>query len=1159
MLHRLFVAGGVFATLLTASPGLDAQSFQGGLRGTVKDPQGVIPGVTIALINEATSVSRETVSNGVGEYSFPAVDPATYTVRASVQGYKTFERKGIRIGTQQFLTLDVQLDLGAIEETITVTGEAPMIETSNASTGEVLDTRSLESIPTAGRSVFLMANLAPTVQTSGNAHWNRMQDQVGNSAMSMGGGAVRGNNYLVDGFPVTDLQNRASTNPSIEAVQDMKVQIHTYDAEMGRTGGGVMNMAAKSGSNQFHGSAYGVFRPESLVSQLLIPKLQGQKNVPEYWRDGGGGGGGPIFKNKTFFWFAGEAYVDNQPQQSTFLVPTAAELRGDFSAVTRSGAPIVVRDPLTGQQFAGNVIPASRLNPVGVKLASYLPPADTQVDNGSSNFGMTDLLPNQALQMTTKIDHHFNDAVAVSGFWLRQVTHEASTNYNPVNDFVGASYQLDRVINTLVLNNTYVLNSSTVLTVRGGYNHFDDNYNLNDRNGNPLSFDATSLGWPSSLTGQMSDTHRFPTMTITGYKGSGWTNRQANGYYQYGANGTLSKLAGEHNVKIGGDYRTIGVKSLNYGASTGTFTFSGGFSGNALADLLLGYPQGTSSVPLNAQLDGYVRYYSGYIQDDWRINSRLTINYGLRLEHETGMRERSNQQTVDFDQSTVNPLNDMVKLTDPLTGLPRTIKGGLIYAGQNGAPIEQGRQPAIKPAPRAGAVFSFNDKTVLRGGWGLYFSPWNYPAAGTTGWGQIGYSATTNVPQPSAVPTVTMNNPFPNGLVQPSGNSLGLLTGAGGDVFFIDPNKGAPRVQQYSTDLQRELGHGVTVSAGYTGLTGSNMSWGGSSNTSININQLDPKYQTLVANTQQLVPNPFFGVAAAGQLASRSTIEIGQLLRPFPQFGNVNMQQSTGAHSQYHAAILSVRKRVTGLWGGSFSYTYSRLEDNQFGESNYYSSAPGLQNAYTVIPGSPYYNPDQEYGRSLLDSPHKIVIAPTFTLPFGSGRKYLNQSGWADALLGGWSITPVATLQAGFPIGISQNQPSTSFLFGNGLRPNIVPGQDFLVPGDITDRITANVSDNLYLNKNAFSTAPTNQFGNAPRILPGVTSPWRNNIDLGVSKQVRTGGSTSASIRLEVLNVFNIVQWAAMASSQFGNSAFGQINNQANNMRMVQFTLRFQF
>src|SRR5205823_7352681 len=294
---------------------------------------------------------------GVGEYSFPAIEPGTYTVKAVVQGYKTFERKGVPISVQQFVGLDITLEIGAIEETITVTGESPLIETTNASTGDVLDTKTLESIPTAGRSVFLMANLQPTVQASGNAHWNRMQDQVGNSAMSMGGGPVRANNYLVDGFPVTDLQNRASTNPSIEAVQEMKVQVHTYDAEMGRTGGGVINMTAKAGANDFHGSAYGVLRPESLVEQLLIPKLQNQPNVAEYWRDNGGGFGGPIVRNKTFFWSAGETYVDNQPQQNSFLVPTAAERNGDFSGLRRNGNAVVIRDPLTGQPFAGNIIP----------------------------------------------------------------------------------------------------------------------------------------------------------------------------------------------------------------------------------------------------------------------------------------------------------------------------------------------------------------------------------------------------------------------------------------------------------------------------------------------------------------------------------------------------------------------------------------------------------------------------------------------------------------------------------------------------------------------------------------------------------------------------------------------------------------------------------
>jgi hypothetical protein len=439
----------------------------------------------------------------------------------------------------------------------------------------------------------------------------------------------------------------------------------------------------------------------------------------------------------------------------------------------------------------------------------------------------------------------------------------------------------------------------------------------------------------------------------------------------------------------------------------------------------------------------------------------------------------------------------------------------------------------------------------LRGGYGLYFSPWNYPAAGTTNWGQVGYSATTTLQQPQGVPTISLSNPFPNGLVQPTGNERGLLTGTGGDIFFVDPNKGAPRVQQFSVDIQRELPGSANFSVGYSGARGENLSWAGSNATAttgfININQIDPKYQALVPNTLALVANPFYGVADAGQFATRQTIELGQLLRPFPQFGNVYMMQSTGAHSMYHAAIVQLRKRAVGLWGGQIGYTYSRLSDNQFAETNYYSANTGLQNNYTVVPGSAYYDPDLEYGRSLLDSPHKLVIAPTLNVP-GDG-----------ALLGGWSVTGVVTLQSGFPIGVTQNQTTTPFLFGGTQRPNVVPGQDFVVPGDITSRIVANVNDNEYLNKSAFSAAPANLFGNAPRMLPGVLSPWRNNVDLSVSKRVNTGGGTTASARVEVLNVFDTVQWAAPTSAAFGNAAFGQIRNQANNMRMMQFTFRFGF
>ena len=1156
------------ATLLTAvaaiaaTATLHAQSSVGALRGIVKDAQGVIPGASVQLINEANGTQRETVTNDVGEYSFPGVQPGTYTLTVSMPSYGKYERKGLRIGTQDNLGIDVALEVGSIQETVAVTAQAPLLETTNASTGATLDNKELEAIPSAGRSVFLMANLQPTVQASGNAHWNRMQDQSGNSTMSMGGGPVQANNYLVDGFPVTDLQNRASTNPSIEAIEDMKVQVHTYDAETGRTGGGVMNMSAKSGANQFHGGLYGIYRPTSMVGELLIPKVSGLPNNPEIWRDGGGGFGGPIFKNKTFFWFAGEHYIDQQPQSASMLVPTAAEISGNFNGVLKSGKQITITDPLTGLPFPGNIIPASRINPVDAKLLSYYQPATTQLDNGSPNLVETDLLPNRALQLTTKVDQHFNDAVSLSGFVLRQVTHEANTNYNPAYDFVGGSYQLDRTINTVVLNNTYVVNPSTVLMVRGGYTMFNDNDYLNDRNGNPLAFNVSQLsstalgagGWPASFLNAMSETQRYPSISMTGYKSTGWTAHQTNGYYQYGANTALTKLAGDHSLKFGADWRTIGVKSLNYGTSTGSFSFTGTFTGSPVADMLLGYPA-SGNIPLNTPGNGYVNYYSAFAQDDWRMG-KLTLNYGVRLERETGFAEKNNAISVNFDQAAVNPLNSELKFTDPVTGQPRSILGGLVFAGVNGAPTVQGNQPAIKAAPRVGAVYSFNDKTVLRAGWGLYYVPYGYPGGGTTSWGQIGYSATTNIQQTSPVPTVTMSNPFPNGLVQPTGNSLGLLTGTGGDITFIDPNKGAPRDYQYSADLQRELPAGITASVGYTGLTGRNLSWSGS----VNINQLDPKYLTSGLNTLSSVPNPFYGIADAGQYANSKTIQLGQLLRPFPEFGNITMSQGTGAKSQYNALIVSVRKRSNGLWGGSFSYTYSRLDDNQFGQGNYYSSGAGLQNNYEVIPGSAYYNPDDLYGRSLLDSPHKIVIAPTVNLPFGEGRRWLNHGGLLAALLGGWSLNTATTLQSGFPIGVTQQVTTTNgnnFLFGGTVRPDVVPGVPFIL-SDITQRITANVTNNLYLNPAAFTASAANTFGNEPRLLPGAYSPWRNNTDLGVNKSFGLPWHTHATLRAEVLNLFNQVQWAAPGTT-FGSSTFGQISNQANNARMVQFTVRYQF
>ena len=278
------VASLLLSTIVMAigtASSVQAQTFQGGLRGTVRDGQGVVPAATVVLINQETKVSRETMSNAAGEYSFPAVAPGTYTVRANITGFKTFELKDVRIGTQQFVNLDVALEVGTITETITVTGQSPLIETGTASTGETLEKKTLESLPTIGRNVFLMANMVPTMVTSGDTHWNRMQDQTGASLISLGGGGVRQNNYLLDGFPVTDIQNRSATNPSIESVEEVKVQVHTYDAEMGRTGGGVFNVTAKSGTNAYRGSGYVQIRPNGLINENFFLKQQEEQLGPK--------------------------------------------------------------------------------------------------------------------------------------------------------------------------------------------------------------------------------------------------------------------------------------------------------------------------------------------------------------------------------------------------------------------------------------------------------------------------------------------------------------------------------------------------------------------------------------------------------------------------------------------------------------------------------------------------------------------------------------------------------------------------------------------------------------------------------------------------------------------------------------------------------------
>ena len=1130
------------------------QSFQGGLRGAMKDSGGaIVPGVSVTLVNEATNISRDTVSNAVGEYVFAAVTPGTYTLRAVIEGFKTVERKGLTIGTQQFITLDLVMELGTIEEQVTVTGNAPLIETSNASIGQVLDNKTLEALPALNRNAFMSAvTTVPTVLAQGDPYFSRLEDQVNGSLVSLGGGPLRANNYLLDGVSITDLQNRTTTFVTPEAIGELKVQVHTYDAEMGRSGGGVFNTTGRSGTNAFRGSGFSQFRPNWSASRNYFDQLAGRPKPSEpYYRYWGGSIGGPIKRNKTFFYFADEGYMTNSARTGLLLLPTERELQGDFSQTfDRTGRLILIYDPLTTRQlpdgtftrdpFPNNTIPANRISTVARNIAGFLPKPDSQVSaaSGLANKQVTVPVPTWANQTYTKVEHKVNERDTVTGLFLATPDNEhASRFWQQRNRFAdpGEGTEIRRVY-VVALNNLFIPNETTVVSLRYGWTRFHDNQI-------PFSgYNLASLGFPASFVNDVTF-EKFPAGVIEGYSSFGNRAVQRNKYKSWAANGSVSKLLGRQTIKFGADYRQLGVEVAGTDQSSGSFNFAkvwtqqdpnraNALQGNGFASFLLGIPTGTT--PVVTPLDFSVRYYAGYLQDDFRISGNVTLNAGIRYEYETGMGEAQNRITVAFDKDAVNPLST-------LTGL--NLRGGLIYAGQNGAPTHQGNGSKTKFSPRAGFTWALNRDTVVRSGYGLYWSPWLYTAPGTSNYGQTGYTAQNEIFHASdVVPTVSLDNPYPNGLAAPSGNTLGLLTGTGGVVQYASQDRKSPYVQQYSAEIQRELPGEIAVSVAYIGARGDNLSYGfgnnGATAAAININTLTQQQLALGTALQNQVPNPFFGIAQAGPFSRSPTTALGQLLRPFPQFGDVLELQSSGARTRYNAVAVETKKRLSHNVGGSVSYTWSRLDDDQFNQGSYYD--PNRQSR----PLDPR-NLAAEYSRSMLDVPHRIVASPIVELPFGRNQAWL-KGGVGNALAGSWTLSAIITFDSGAPINVTQTDNTGSF--GGVQRPNLT-GVDPVTSGDTLDRL------NGYINPAAYSLAAPFTLGTASRTNPDLRVPARTNLDLVFSKRVPLKGSVRGTFRLEFLNATNTPKFVGPASI-FGVSTFGTITTQAGFARITQFMFR---
>lgn len=1134
----------LFLSIAISISSLSGQTFHGGIRGGIADAGGaMIPEAKVMLIDEATNTTRAALSNAQGEYSFTAVVPSTYTLQVEAPGFKKFEKHGIVVATQQFLTFDAKLEIGNVTESIMVTEEVPLIESSNASTGQMIDRQKLVDLPNLGRNPFMMSKIAQNVTPVGNPNFNRMQDQSGSSQISIAGGPVRGNNYLLDGVPITDTQNRAVIIPTIESVQEVKIQANTYDAEMGRTGGGVFNTYMKSGANRLTGSAFGYMRQTDWMANTFFNNRSGVERKDQPFRNYGGSLGGPVWipklydgRNKTFFFLGAEAYRQTSSVSSDFAVPTRDEIAGNFSnSRTASGAINVIYDPATTRSngsggfirdpFPGNIIPANRISPTGAALAAMYPTGRTPAFFGANNLTVATSQYDRADQLTGKFDHQ------VMSWWRASLSYLHYGSREPGENWFGtvsspAQWLLARKVDATQLNNVFTPTATTVVSVRYGFNRFP-----NDSYQRSLGYNLAQLGFSGNY---IKDIQRptFPNITMETFASFGVNNNQYDVYSSKNFLVGLSKFIGRHSIKTGYDYRRLSITGITFGNNAGLFTMNDTFTranpasrtagtGSDLASLLLGAPATVTS-DVGSKLSQYVDYHAMYVHDDFRLSPKLTLNLGLRYEFETGLKAKENALVVGFNPALASPLGN-------------GLKGGVMYAGVDGNPTETGNLPSARFAPRIGVAYAMNSRTTIRGGYGIFYAPIAYGLQTPIGYTQNNSTVSSFN---NTIPTIDLANPYPNGLQKPVGNSAGLLAGAGGNVSFIDQNHGAPIVHQYSIDVQREIGWGATVLAGYVGSVGHKLVMGAAN---VNINQLAPEFLPQGAVLNQSAPNPFYRQGASGLVGS-ANLTRSRLLRPFPQFDQVLQINTDAIHSRYDSFVLKAQKRATNGLSVVATWTWSKLYDNAFGgPGNNLNTQGGYQD---------FYNLEAEYGLSLIHTPHRLSTGFTYELPFGRGRQFLASNKALDLVVGGWSFNSVGILQSGFPLAIRQQSNNNSLIGALNQRPNAT-GTSPEVDAPFATRLDG------WINPAAFSEAPAFTFGNVSRLI-SLRGPGLVNWDMSLFKTFSVMESVKAQFRLEALNAMNTPLFRG-PETRVGNANFGKVTSQANFPRMLQLGVRFFF
>lgn len=1131
-----------------------SQTITSSLEGIVKDPTGgAIPNATAQILNVGTNAVVELKTNAEGRFLAPTLQPGTYLVTVEAAGFKKAQQKDLTLQVAQAARIEIAMEVGGQNQVITITGEAALLDPTTSAVGHVVERQTIVNLPLNQRNPFSLIMLVPgATGTVGN-------DAVGGN-FSVNGGRDGQNDILLDGVsstPVSDNSNRLTIFPSVDAVQEFRVQTNNFSAEFGASGGGIINLIYKSGTNELHGSVFEFLRNSVLDANSFFSNAKGLPLGSFKRNQFGASGGGPVEipklyngKNRTFIFADYEGLRQRSAGSTTLTVPTVAERIGDFSQlVDKNGKLVPIYDPTSTARIAsgfsrlpvpGNVIPASLLNPVSLKVAQLYPlPNQAGTGLGANNFYAAGAGPITQDQYDIKVDHNLTERQRLSFRWSKRYTYSEPAHFFPENLLPGQTGGTTDYRNSGVAANYDLTKSATYfINIRYGLAR---TYRFSGILG--LGFDPTTLGLPTYMKTN-ADQLSMPAFAPNGYSLIGNGNAAGVGPTALEAHNlqvSNMKILNRHSLKFGADIRVYRNNTDQTGDASGNFSFAKGMTGgpdpsvasssstgDGFASFLFGYGSG-DMIKNYKVVSTQSEYYALYFQDDWKASSKLTLNLGLRYDLTIPRHERYNRG-VNLDPLVPSPL------AGP-SGVANLV-GGVQYLGVNGYPTNQFNTETKDFGPRAGFAYQANSKTVIRGACGLFWTPTVQAAAQTIA--QPGYTSTTNYygSLDGYTPNDKISNPFPSGYMPVTGNGQGLLTLIGQSVSAPRRNTRNPYVQSWNFGVQREI-KGVALGASYVGNHGVALS----NNAGGNLNQLPLRYMSMGQQLLNQVPNPFYGLIATGPLSGK-TVAQNYLLRPFPEFtGFRDINPSIGS-SIYHSFQFTAEKRFTSGLNFLLAYTNQKLIDNTSQSGTNFGGSSTSQN---------WYDFGSERSVSVYDVSQRLVISYVYELPIGRGRAIghgMNRV--VDAFLGGWQVNGITTFQTGTPLLLTAANNSNAF--SDGERPNN-NGTSALLGGSIIDR----VNNHQYFNTSVFSQPDAFTFGTTSRTLPDVRAPGIRNLDLSMFKNFKPMERLTVQFRAEAFNVTNTVQFAAPGTGLNTPATFGVISGQANSPRQMQFGLKLLF